>query len=490
MAQQRGSEIIPFDNWNMGGLSDSMWSGKPNSAYKLTGWDLHKIPGIARVAQKLTQVTAADMDELCYASVSSTNGHTYYFSYESGKIWMRHGTTGVVSLVHTTTPSVGHAECLGAYEYQGTIYWATENKLHQIPSINATTSGDWATYVVEDWATFKNGDLLFHPMREQNLALYIGDANSLAQVDAGTFSQEAIDIKQPLRIKSLGKIGTDILIGTYVSDTVTKTELVRWNTVSGTFQVSNQVDEVGINAFLQTDSLVYVQAGLWGRIYVYDYNSNRLSSFKTVPGDYSPTAYSTTNPDAVGTINGIALFGVSNVLGNPCDQGVYAIGRYSGSYPYIIDMPYPLSPRDGDEFVLSGIEIGTICVSGFDVFVQWKRTDADNNVTVGLDKLDYSTKLNGAYLESRIMSNNRSEFANFDKFLVAYALMPSGCSIEISYSKNYGSFVPTTEKVDTDRNIVYAESSRLEATTLRMRIKVVTSGNLGPELESAGVKLV
>jgi hypothetical protein len=67
-------------------------------------------------------------------------------------------------------------------------------------------------------------------MQEVNQVLYIGDRNYVAQVDAGTFSANALDIKTPLRIKSLGKILTDLLVGTFVNVYNAITEILRWNT--------------------------------------------------------------------------------------------------------------------------------------------------------------------------------------------------------------------------------------------------------------------
>ncbi len=480
--------IIPIDNFNLGGLSDSKWSGVKFSLYKMTGWNPHQVPGILRVAQKLTKNSGSVVTEFCKERLTSTNGRKYWFSAESGKVYMC-DLDGTWSVVCTIVPSTGHTPIIGAAEYQGYIYIATQDWIHRIAAVSATSAAEWTANLILNWAEFFNKDPDFHPMREQNLVLYIGDGNYLAQVDAGTYSNNALDIAAPLRIKSLGKIGTDILIGTYVSNQVTKTALVRWNTYSGSFQVSNDISEIGINAFLETDDFVYVQAGLWGRIYVYDYINNKLASFKTISGEYSPTQYNTCYPTAVATIGSISLFGISNLLGNPSDEGVFCIGRHSRNYPYIMDMPYPISERNEDgSFVLSDIEIGGILVAGFDIQVSWRRT-VDGVTTVGIDEVDYAHKLSGAYMETRVISGNRDENTNFGKVPVCYASLPDGTAIELYYSKNYQDYIQMTVQPDPDKNIVIAEKDTVDATTLQLKIRVVTSGNLAPELESSGVLL-
>jgi hypothetical protein len=146
-------------------------------------------------------------------------------------------------------------------------------------------------------------------MIEQNLILYIGDANLLAQVEESTFTADALDIAEPLRIKCLGKISTDVLIGTYVDDHITKSQVFRWNTYSVSFTTSDEIPEVGINCFIPGDNVVYVQAGIQGNIYVY--NGEQLQLYKRIPGEYSPTEYGRMFPNAAANFNGKILMGFS-----------------------------------------------------------------------------------------------------------------------------------------------------------------------------------
>src|SRR3990167_3196368 len=475
--------IISIEKINFGGLAHSKWSGVKNSLYKLIGFDPHSTPGILKVAQKLSKDSGATIDEFCKVGVNCSNGIRYWFSSTSGKIWQE--KAGTYTLVYTTSPAAGTALCSGAAEYQGYLYWATQSRLHRIPiaSSQADGSAAWTANAVPNWATFSITDADFHPMLSHTatLILYIGDGNYVAQVDGSTFTANALDIKTPLRTKSLGEIGTDLLIGTYVADTVNKTEIIRWNTWSVSFTNSDSIDEVGINAFLPADNFVFLQAGLSRNIYIYD--GEKLELYKKIPGDYSPTEYGTVNPYSVGNLAGQILFGFYNGSGNPADELVYRIARADRDHPYIMDAPFPISERSGGEFVLSGIEIGAILVSGFNVYVAWK-----NGSSYGVDKLDWSTKLDGAYFETRVAIINRESFINVSKVIMAFADLPASTAITIQYSKNYAAYVDTTEVNDTDRNIVYSDIG-VEATTIQVKIAVTTSVNDAPEIESGAVVL-
>lgn len=301
-------KIITIDNFNMGGLSDSKFSGTKNSLYNIVGMDLHTTPGILKAAPKLTKDSGTTVTEFVKCQLVSTNGRTYHFSSTSGKIWER-TSAGVWSLVYTTAPTGGGAGCLGAFEYQNYIYWATEDYLHRIKAVDGEGVAEWTANAAPNWDVFLNGDADFHPMIEQNGVLYIGDGCYLAQVDTGVFTGDALDIKTPLRIKCLGKIGTDVLMGTYVDDNVNKSLIIRWDTYSVSFNSQDEIEEVGINAFIPGDNVVYVQAGLIGNIYVY--NGEQLVIYKKIPGEYSSSEYGRVHPNATANFNGKMLIGFS-----------------------------------------------------------------------------------------------------------------------------------------------------------------------------------
>ena len=475
---------ITISNFNGGGLADSKWSGIEDSLYRMVGVDPHSEPAVLKSESKLTKNSGTTVDEFVKNIVVSSNGRTYHFSSASGKIWERTGA-GAWSLVHTTTPAAGAAACLGAIEYEGYIIWATESRLHRILATDGEGSAEWTANAQEDWQTFTNTDDEFHPMIIQNLDLYIGDANYLALWDGSVFTADALDIKTPLRIKSLGKIVTDVLLGTYVDDNINKTEILRWNTWSVSFTTLDPIEEVGINAFIPADNFVFVSAGKKGNIYYYD--GSQLELFKKIPAVYAITDGVMIHPDAVANVGGNQiLFGVSNVSGNPAPQGVYRIGRHSRNYDWIMDLAYPISERSAGALVLTGIEIGAIDVIDDQIIVSWK-----NGATYGVDLLDASNKLDGAYIESRVMRPDRLVLGMFRNLIMSYNDLPTLTDLTLTFDKNYaGSYTtPTSSQVtDVDRKFITLEEG-IEAVALQLKVEFTTNGNDTPSLESIDILL-
>lgn len=469
-------EPIVMKNFNQGGLSDSDWSGIANSMAKIVGIDLHSVPGLVQAQQALVKESSTVITGLCKHSVAASDGNNYWFDSESGKVWKE--SSGTYTLVYTTSPAAGTAYCTGAYEYNNYIYWATQSRLHRIA---VSGLSDWNANVSLNWATLTNG-AIYHPMLEVNSILFIGDGKDVHQVDNTTFTASALDIKAPHVIKSLGQTSTDLLIGTEISGTTGRAGIYRWDTYSESYLSFDSVPEDAVNAFLMADNFVYVQAGKKGNIY--SYNGESLDLYYKIPGTYSSTKYGLVHSGSVANFGGQILFGFSNGSGNPTEQGVYMIGRNSSKYPYVMDMPFPISERSGSDFVLSGIEIGAIITRGYDLWVAWK-----NGSTCGVDKLSYTTKLNGAYIESRYMIFDRSKLMTISDIILAYNSIPTNCSLTLHTKSNYAaSFTAETITADTMRN-TYNNLIRRELNVLKVKVSFVTNSNDSPNLESISVIL-
>ncbi len=468
---------IVLQAWNTGGVADSKYMGLKNSLARMVGWNIHGTPGLLQVNQKMTKDSSTVITELCKSCVDASSGIRYWFSSTSGKIWQ--DKAGTYTLVYTVAPAAGGANILDAMEYQGYIYFATESRLHRIATASADGAAAWTANVAANWATFTNTDASYHPMKEVNLVLYIGDKNYVAQVDSGTFSANALDVESQYRISALGKMGTDLLVGTIIASNVSKCEIFRWNTFSTSFTNQDTVPEPGINAFLEADNYVIVNAGLVGNLYSYD--GAKLVFYKKIPGTYSPTAQAKVHLRAVGLFNGfLPIFGVSNVTGNPCDQGIWSLGKHSNNYAIVFNLEFPTSNVDGSSYnILTGIEIGAIIVSGQNVYASWSY-----NSTYGVDKLDWSNKIAKPLLESRVIANDPGGNTVFNRILATYESLPASTSIVFKVSKNGAAFGSAlTVRDNTQENLVETNNERMEVRTLQLRVEAVSSVNTAPAIQ-------
>lgn len=356
-------------------------------------------------------------------------------------------------------------------------------------TVTSSTSAD-----LEDGRVkiFTTSDAEFHPAIKHFGILYFGDRHFIHQIEetstgSHTFTREALDIEEPLRVKCLGKDPLNLLIGTIVSNDVAYCQFVKWNTYSESFTTADDVPEAGINAIIPSDNYVFVHAGLGGTIYLYDPATGALEQYFKIRGVYTPTAKATIHPNAHAMLGGISLLGVSNVSGNPADQGVWSLGRFSRQgYNFVFDLTYPISERSGSDFVLTGVEIGAIVVSGYNLYVAWKSASTAGAV----DKLDYSNKLDGAFLETGVLSAEREKLQNFGKAIVAYSSKPANTSVAIATKLNHAaSFTNQTVVVDSQRLIVELAEDIGEATTLEVKWTMTTSGNNAMEVVGGAVFL-
>jgi hypothetical protein len=270
----------------------------------------------------------------------------------------------------------------------------------------------------------------------------------------------------------LNNFDVDLLITTVRLDL--KSRILRWDTESETWYGEDVIYESEIHAFLDDDNYTYALAGDFGQLYYYD--GEKLILHTKIPGDYSPTKRCKIHPNAVGYINGTPIFGLSNIEGDPVLQGIYSYGRYSKDYNITLDLSYPLSVGS-----FAGIEIGAIIVKGMDVYASFKTASA-----AGVDKLDWTAKYNGAYIETMVLNNaeDRSKFKAFDKALADYIEMPADTAITMAYSKNYAAYVNMSQQNDTKLMQLRSKETIPEIGAMQLKFTFTVDGNDSPKIEN------
>ena len=366
----------------------------------------------------------------------------------------------------------------GEYDYQPEekqekIYYCNENILFAVP---VDKIDSWADNI-EVIGSFKNGDDTYHPMIKQKSELYIGDDNVIAKVDInGIFNQETLfNIKSPERIQVLSTFDTDILVG--IKD-VNKAKVLRWDTLSQFWSAGDDVWESGINAFIKDDNYTYISAGDYGRIYFY--NGEKLELFKRIPGNFSTTKTAKVRGQSFGFIDGHTIFGLSNVSGNPTEQGIYGLGGYDSKYPKALSLDYPVPAGD-----LNGVSLGAIIVNNQDMYVSYKTAD-----DVGIAKIDYSNKYNGAYLETMQLTSlvERDDDSIVERIVADYVSMPDDTSIAISTKTKYDTTYTAQDLiVDEDKMSVRTKNNIPKISSLQVKLEITTSENDSPKIENLGL---
>lgn len=348
-----------------------------------------------------------------------------------------------------------------------------------------------------DMELYSSGDLEFHSMQILNGVLYLGERNYVHQIykEAGQsfIKLVALDIAQPLRVKCMSRFINQLVIGTYVADNINKTEIIRWDGWSVSFNVSDTIEEAGINAFIPADNYMYVNAGKSGSMYVYD--GARLELVKVIKGDYTEGKQAHIFPNAVSTFKGLPIFGFSNLSGNPALQGVYSFGQKTADYPRILSLDYPLSLRgtmlvdeveveDPKAFIMSDLEIGAVTVVNDIIIVAWRYWDSvAEEYSYGIDELDNSNKLNGAYFETRIMMAQRHEVKDYKNFYIPYKSLPTDTGADLYVKQNHGSYSDAVAFKDfPDRSELEANKA-FRGAVHQVKVQFTADGNNAPIVE-------
>jgi len=353
------------------------------------------------------------------------------------------------------------------YVYFATKNWLLRVLVSDIANIAALNENGYL-------AQFLNGDGTYHPMKEANGRLFIGDKYCIAQVDEfGVITLETnLKVREPERITIFANFDVDLLVGTKRLDE--KSRVLRWDTESETWYGEDIIYAGEIHAFLDEDNYTYAIVGDYGVMHYYD--GEKLLKHTRIPGAYSNAARCKVNANAVGYFMGVPIFGVSNIDGNPNLQGVYSYGQYSKDYNITMDLSFPISSNE-----FTGMTIGAIVVQGTDVYVAWKSLTA-----VGVDKLDWSNKYNGAYIETMVLNNaeDRSKFKSFDKALADYIEMPANTAVTMAYSKNYAAYI-NFEQVNNDKLLQLRSKTTIpEIGAIQLKFTFTCNANNSPKIEN------
>ena len=301
------------------------------------------------------------------------------------------------------------------------IYWDSaityeKGETYHLHIFQTGTGGEVQTAVADQMdnvylEVYGASNSSYHPMIVLNGVLFIGDGCYIHQVE-NVLTLNALDLPKQYIARCLGKIGIDLLIGTEVSNSVHSAMIFRWNTWSVSWSIEDDIEEESINAFIPVDNYVYVIAGTRGNVYFY--NGEKLELFRRIGGEFDSTDEVTVYPDAVSSLHGIPLIGVSSTSGDALETGVYGMGTANPRiFPRVFDLEYVTSQG------MTGVEIGSIVTFGSSMLVSWKKTVGETT-TYGTDAFDGTNLYSGAYIQTRVLYRDRNDRTTYRKAIINY----------------------------------------------------------------------
>jgi hypothetical protein len=453
-------------DWS-GGQSDSDSFGGKGTYAEAVGIDIHSNPRFFQASQALVKSFGSPVALPSYSLKCST-GTTYFFCND-GTVAERKSDGSYGTVYKTSNGTI-----CGCGEHNGYIYFASSGSMFRV----STSAGNWGA-VEEGWGTIQTS--YYHQMVKNGIYLFILNNDDIASIDdttgGGTLVQNGTSdvtltsLPDNLQYTTMTNFGIDLIVGTRDRAGIEQCKLFRWDTASPAWNSADDIPESMINGFITIDNYVLAQGGNAGRLYYY--NGSTLEPFKKIKGDYKNKSM-TMNPDSTCQFRGLGLFGVSNLSGNPCNQGVYTVGQYDRNYPMALNLDYVISHGS-----IKDIEIGTLCSAGTLLMVGWKA-----GTSYGIDEISWGTKYASAYVKTLAIGGNRFLQKEFKNYNIDYRTKPSGTDIGLEYDVNYGGSTGTIT-LDNNQTSYYKMSadSSLEAGVAQFKIKLTTSGNSSPEIE-------
>ena len=310
----------------------------------------------------------------------------------------------------------------------------------------------------------------YKPMLMQNGVMFIGDDNYIHQVRQERFTSRALDIPKEYRVTALGKLGTDLLIGTERTDGGEPVQVFRWNTWSESYTYSDDIPEDKIDAFVYADNIVFFVGGKYKNVYFFDRTGGvKFKQLHVFDGD------ATVNPNAVTSWRGYAVIfmSVTNKADDENSAMAYLIGRRTKDYPVITTSDWYIDNT-------KDIEYYAVIRSPDNMYIVYKNNE---NGTIKIARYNEDIYAKEGELITRFMTVDSGYQNKAGGFLaVSYDSMPDDCNIELYYRLNQDDeWKQLKAGKDTKRNIVMSKE-RFWANQFQLKIKLLGNSENTPKI--------
>lgn len=432
---------IEINNWQVG-IADSPHVGFAD----MRNVDVWSEPGIVKVGLRTVQSSATIGKVRWFAT--NSDDPSMVFGLDEGNRLIRSTNTGATWSTLSDQAGAG----------QGLAFWKKNVIVASNDGLIAFdgnfTSGTTLTPGIDP-------DGEYHPLLPAQDDILYGGAGryvlSLQEVSGTVFTANspgsytltarALDLPNGYRVKCLEELGTDLAIGTFQGSTnitngnyqIRVSDIFPWDRVSDSFGPPIRINETGANQMLNSNNVLYINAGTQGNYYITNGSSTEpLFSIPPQIADPDSSTFFINEPGGIAKYNDEVLFGTR---GNTFGFGGQGVWTYKNGAKILKNTISNAQDGSGT----ANVEVIAIHnVGPTDYILSW----AYGGVNYGIDKVsttrytDYQARIDSPYY--RVGTPNQNETLKQLEFSLAEPLQ-TGQGIRFSHRTSLnGSFTQTS----------------------------------------------
>lgn len=296
--------------------------------------DIFTTPGVAKLSNLMAKESASVVDaQVLWMVRSPGTVANFYAVDENGSVY---SSTDSGDTWTELSDRTGAGQ--GAVIWKDYLFVATDTGLDVYGPISGGAT--WTT----GWQTI-DSDTIWHPMiiSKNDGKIYGGAGRYIFSIGENsgsnfapgtsatyTFTQQALDLPEDYRIKSLEELRDKLMIGTWVGTNIYDfriADIFPWDRVSPSFNKPLQIKENGANALLTIGNKMYIFAGTGGAVYATDgFSVQQIAQIPNSIADLDGGKHLEPFPGAVANFKGRPFFGVSGQGTNATGGvGVYSL---------------------------------------------------------------------------------------------------------------------------------------------------------------------
>lgn len=361
--------------------------------------DIFTTPGVAKLNNALDKESASVVDAQTKWIVRDPGTGNLY-SLDSNGVIYKSTNAGDTWTEISDRGGVGQ----GLAVWKGYVFIFEDTKIDVMDITDDSFDDDWQII---------DSDSLWHPtwVSKNDGKLYFGAGRYVGSVEevfgqnfdpatGGTFTytQQALDLPEDYRIKSLVELGNDLMIGTWKGSAITDfkiADIFPWDRSSPSFRKPVQINENGINAMLVMGGQIIILAGVGGTIYKSDgYNAVPIGQIPNSIADIDGGKFLEPYPGAIMSFKGRIFFGISSA--STSGMGIYSLRQTSAGNILNLENIISSEGTGGTNPLVIGALLG---ITRDQYVVGWRDNTVYGIDRIDVDAYDYTTTYQG-YFES------------------------------------------------------------------------------------------